>query len=334
MRPIAMTTSCLGQLSLDPKLEKKDPLFINFTLPTPSQIVRKVLCPMILSRASIFALMDDDERESQKDSEISAKLAALLDTICRHGGNDVRQVINQTQFLFTFSDIYNSVTSTDIHQHSSKSELLLDLDFIRPSMNESNIYYSTNCNVNKMTEDCEDDDDMRLSVKARNKLALKKLDSVAEMLTFACDLDASSKNLMTSLPEDELTRLKRNYLDPNLCTAYFACCESGVNPNLAQSIIMDSNVEIENNEKGYKLFDEIGEYCDNIYSDGGWESAAYVRTIIKKNMMDSVGRLAKRNGRVTSYFNRLDRSFTDRICQSFGFDKELDVVKNVMKNVC
>lgn len=338
VRPIVMTTSYLGQLSLDPKLERKEPLVIQFALPNPSQIVHKVLCPMIFTRASTLNIQDSEESDDQEQqTELPAQLSLLLDSICRHGRNDVRQIINQTQFLFTFSSSSKSISISNIHQHSIQSDLLLDLGFIRSSLDSLlPLPGASTTIINNNSEDCDDVDDMSLSVKARNKIALKRLNSVTQMLSFACDLNVTESIYKefgdcTEDTANQITALKSNYFNSNFLTSFASCCKSGVREQIAESLIIETDKEFEIISKGYKLFDEIGEYCDNIFSNGGWESASYVRSIIKRNNMDSIGRLAKRNGRVTSYFNRLDRSFTTRICESFSFDKELAAAKDYSK---
>lgn len=322
VRPIVMTTSCLGQLSLDPKLEKRYPLVIQFNVPKPSQIIRKVLFPMIRNASSSVSLNEEEEAITRD------KISTLLESICRHGRNDIRQVINQTQFLFTLSQSCNLLDSTSVHKHGICQETLLDFTFIRPQTSKEN------CENNDQDDD--DEHEMRLSPKARKAKCQKMLDSLSTCLTSLCDLDIldsiSAFDKRNEFNYDDmrlkqLEQLKEDYFDENFCQAFRNTCESGVKESTIQGLFLQTEGEIEKTTKGYKLFDEIGEYCDNIESNGGWESASYVRSIIKRNVMDSVGRLAKRNGRVTSYFNRLDRAFSNRICESFDFDKELLTVK-------
>lgn len=302
IRPIVMTTSCSSELLLDPKLGKKDPLCIYFDYPKPYDLVVKVLLPLIRHRYPASELPPD----------LTQTLATLLGTICRHGRSDIRQIINQTQFLFTFSSPSNSLSCQMTHQHSTQSNILLDLGFIRPT------------EPNSCQGEDGDENDVCFTMKARKAQCIRKLDSISQMLNFLCDLDISNslspfdrRNLFNDEDQVPLSikALKSDYFDPNFCTV-FAHSSTFIDPQLSQSLVIESDSDIEKYAKGQRVYDQVGDYCF------GWECASFVRTIIKQNVLDSK-RIAKRNGRVTSYFNRLDRVFTSRVCETFEFDKEL-----------
>jgi hypothetical protein len=328
VRPIVMTTSKHLYSALDSKIEKKDPLRIAFEYPKSAQLVKKVLMPIIASEMGEDVLSDEG---------LKSKLQRILQSISLHGRCDIRQVINQTQLLFACK---RPVTSETVHRHSIQQDGLLDLGFTRGSKKYRSREDSSNENGMDV-ENEEEDDKLCLTLKARKKRQLAELDRMAELLGSLGDLDCVnglnlSRDRKSSFDEDEsllkndIQFLKSNYFDTTFCSML-----NGVplgTKRIISELAFASEEEVMKAERVYKLGDEVGEYFDSPYGEGAWESAAWLRTIVKRNMMDSVGRLAKRNGRLTCYFNRLDRGFMNRVCMSFDYDKELEVARELTKD--
>jgi len=313
VRPIVMTTSKAIDFVLDSKLERKDPLKISFEYPKSPEIVDKVLMPMIKSRM---------KKKMSADALVS--LESYLRSITLHARCDIRQVINQAQVLFACN---RPITKEIIHQHSVQQNQFLDLGFIQSNKPYIDINNSNNSS---------DEESVCKSIKARKKRTQMDINSICESLEALGDLDfvdGINSRLRkpiydeeSSLPNEKL-QLKSMYFNPVFKSKLESKPKDSRFRDILSKLTFESQEEVIKSEEIYKLGAKVGEYLELPGIDSSWELAACVRTIMKGNMMDSVGRNAKRNRRLTYYFDRLDKGFMDEICKTFNYDQELELAK-------
>lgn len=335
LRPIVMTTCLPVYCLIDSKLDRKDPLRISFTLPKASKIVENVLKPILTS-----------ENTNMKLPVKSVQVDKWLDSIVRHAGCDIRQSINQLQLLLStsasISPRVSSLSNDIIHLYSGAFQPhLVDLNFPRQNMGTPS---APSCESSQ-----QDDDDINLSGKARNKRSLRQLDSLSQSLEIFADLDCISSlpsscptqninvfgdideaiwhwNHMSGVRNPFFARLSKHLEMQTMSSKP----EDTMIPKWMRELVLESDEEIDSWLEIEGINEEIGQYCEWSRSAAGveWESYATVRTIVKNNLVGSaIGRVQKRNGRMATYFNRIDRNLVNKIAKSFGFQEQLESVK-------
>lgn len=333
VRPIVMTSSLPSYCLIDSKLDRKDPLRISFALPKPSEIVEKILKPILTST--------NNHIESDEVDQVDR----WLDSIVRHSGCDIRQCINQLQLLmsnFKNSSDITQLSDEDIHLHFSPFlPHLVDLNFPR-----QNLLPMIQSKEASQTSE-EGEDELNLTVSARKKRIMRQLSSLGDGLELFGDLDFISR-LSSSCPTRNVNIFGdieeatwnwnhvsgvRSALFTRLASLLEGKEEVGVSTvdvKWVRELVLESDAEIDKWMEIDRINDEIGQYCDRSTTTGGidWESCAAVRSIVKNNLLDSgAGRVQKRNGRMASYFNRLDKRLISKIQNTLGFQKSMDAVK-------
>ncbi|CAL8092688.1 unnamed protein product [Orchesella dallaii] len=331
VRPIVMT-SCLPVYCLiDSKLDRKDPLRISFSLPKPKDIVDKILKPILSSKHSSTRQIFSD----------STQIGRWLDCIVRHCGCDIRQSINQLQLILTtsnnpFSGDKTCLSHQDVHLYSTPFlPHLVDLNFPRQC--------SQNSNDSQNSKEIEEED-VNLTRSARRKRCIEQLEQLGEGLELFSDLDWISR-LPRSLPKrnvntyGDFEEATWNWNYSGMRSCFFTRLSLGVEQSknggmknvngMLRELVLESDTEVDKWMQIDGVNDEIGQYCDRAVGANGidWESCGTVRTIVKSNMLDSIGGKQKRNGRMTSYFNRLDRRLVEQISDTFDFRTTLDTAK-------
>jgi hypothetical protein len=295
-RPIVMTLSHHNIGMIDPKIFKKDPLYITFQLPPPTAIVKKVLLPILereLEHQDPSFDLDNHEHESDK-----RHLSSLLSSLVRHSASDIRKSLNQLQFLWSTRALLNL---TSIHRDLCP---LIDPELILPARPAEELIPKT-----------------KRKTKAERLLELKQLDELSEKFQLLTDLDRLSTTLDTLRDDNEPSPVSYRILPYSELSIQTL---TGTDNAMLRALTFETDEDKSRAERWAKLYDELCSYVDHV---DNYDGIAYVRTIVKSSVLHSVGTQAKRNGRIKPYFNRLGRDFIDRMCNTFDFKMELAIYK-------
>lgn len=299
VRPIVMTTNCSMYSPLDSKIERKDPLRVHFEMPSPSLILKNVLLP-IISQMSLL----------MEKQESGAAVNSLVESLVRHCCCDIRLCMNQCQLLF-IPGFFNCDT---IHHHIGWGSPY-DFNFVRKSFSDSN--NSLNRDVKRSSRDNLDIDVLCNS----KKTALNRLIELQQGLSLLSDVDYIENRLSGYDTEDKETI--SGYFRENF-NSYLTSRQDSCAVECFGSLALENDADLVEEKGVEELKAEMEDY-----TDPGWENWAAVRSIVKASALNSVGRMAKRNGRLSCYFNRLHQSFVQRICNTLSFHTELEIAREL-----
>ncbi|CAG7732177.1 unnamed protein product [Allacma fusca] len=346
--PIAIAGDC-DSLALDTKIEKKDPMPIHFPVQCPSVIVKKVLLPIVKSE---FPSVDPRQYMS------------TLYSIARHCNGDIRQSIHQMQFLLQTSGSEAIINNYHIHvcpyidfnflrknECTNRSPSRIRRRIVDPELvlvADEKKYKNGEKEVKKSKNQVQQE--------------LQILDTLSRQLCAAVDLDRTNEYIHRRShheyhSDDDMKTGRGHLLKSWSLDCFKQLCSLPVNTDVQppsesqdsgvssdsdrgienkkpfhiRSFIFDCDKDLDVEKKIQHQYVKLEEYCGttgDFMSSGtfNYDNFAYVRTIIKTNMLNSS---QKRNRRVSCYFNRLGTEIVDSICDTFDFRRDLLVAKNM-----